>query len=38
VWQLAQRACHATRSLLPHGFEARNTSGGMPSRAILGTA
>jgi rhodanese-related sulfurtransferase len=29
-----QRAYHATRVLLQHGFKARNLSGGFPSRAI----
>jgi NADPH-dependent 2,4-dienoyl-CoA reductase/sulfur reductase-like enzyme/rhodanese-related sulfurtransferase len=38
ICRSAQRAYYATRVLLQHGFTARNISGGMLSRAMLGLA
>ncbi len=37
ICRSAQRAYYATRILLQNGFKARNLSGGMMSRSMLGT-
>jgi rhodanese-related sulfurtransferase len=36
ICRSAQRAYYATRILLQNGFKARNLSGGMMSRSMLG--